>query len=138
MPECIFCSIAQGKIPCAKVFEDNEVLAFLDVNPLTKGHALVIPKKHFENVFDIEENALEKIIIAAKRISAKMKEVLKADGIRLSQSNGARAGQVIFHFHLHIIPRYHDDRISMHDHGAARSTSANMEELQEIAAQIKL
>ena len=104
--DCIFCKIIKGEVPSFKVYEDEDVLAFLDIKPFTKGHCLVIPKQHFENMFDITEDALQKISIVAKNLSKKIKDVLEVDGIRLSQSNGKAAGQDIMHFHLHIIPRY--------------------------------
>lgn len=113
MENCIFCKIAKGEIDSVKIWEDDDVFAFLDAYPLTKGHCLIIPKKHSENIFDINDAILQKITNAGKSISEKIKITLKADGIRLSQSNGKAAGQVVFHFHLHIIPRYEGDGLSM-------------------------
>ncbi len=113
MEDCIFCKIVKGEIPCAKVYENEGVLVFLDVNPISKGHALVIPKTHFQDVFDIDKTILEKITVEAKQVAEKMKEVLHVDGINFLQSNGVKAGQVVFHYHMHIIPRYENDRLEM-------------------------
>jgi len=86
-------------------------LAFLDINPVVAGHVLIVPKKHFENIFDIEEDYLKAIIKAAKNISLKMKETLKVEGVNLYQANGSIAGQTVFHFHLHLLPRVEGDGI---------------------------
>jgi len=133
---CIFCNIVNGEIPSFKIFEDEDVLAFLDVNPVTRGHCLVIPKMHFESIFDIPEELLQKVIVSGKNISKKIKDVLQPDGIRLSQSNGEVAGQAIFHFHLHVIPRYKNDGLSMDHHTTASPSKADMEELKKIALQL--
>ena len=137
MDDCVFCKIVSREIDSAKVFENENVLVFLDANPVTKGHSLVIPKQHFENIFDIEENMLQKIMVVAKHISVKIKNSLSADGIRISQSNGTAAGQAIFHFHLHIIPRYKNDGISMNETTNAHPPKADVEKLKSIAEEIK-
>ncbi len=125
-----------GEIPCAKIYEDKDVLAFLDIRPLTKGHTLVIPKKHFENIFDIQGETLEKVIIVAKQICGKIKNNLKTDGIRLSQSNGKAAGQDVMHFHLHIIPRYADDGLPNNPAMTLQLPQADFEELKKLAEEI--
>ncbi len=132
MENCIFCNIVKGEIEGAKIWEDDDVLALLDIHPLTKGHCLVIPKKHFENIFDIDEEILKKIIVEAKHISGKLKNALSADGIRLSQSNGKAAGQAVFHFHLHIIPRYENDGLPLG--GEAMTAHRPMADFQELKA----
>jgi len=131
--QCIFCKIIKGEIDSTKIYEDDEVLAFLDIKPFSKGHCLVIPKQHFEDIFDIDENFLQKIIVTAKNISKKIKDSLNADGIRLSQSNGSVAGQEIMHFHLHIIPRYENDGLSSNPIVSSTSPQADFEELKKIA-----
>ncbi|MDD5098682.1 MAG: HIT family protein, partial [Candidatus Pacebacteria bacterium] len=105
MENCIFCKIINNEIPCYKIYEDEFVLAFLDINPVVIGHTLIIPKKHFENIFEAEDEYLERIITASKKISLKMKEALGVEGINLYQANGLIAGQTVFHFHLHILPQ---------------------------------
>lgn len=137
MPDCIFCKIAKGEISSAKVFEDEDVFAFLDIAPFSKGHTLVISKKHFENIFDIDEEILKKVIVTGKSIAKKLKEVLKADGIRLSQSNGKAAGQDVMHFHLHVIPRYENDGLSSNPVGTHHPEKANFEELNNLAQKIR-
>jgi len=111
MENCIFCKIANKEIPCYKIYEDDLVLAFLDINPVVSGHVLVIPKKHFENIFEIDEEYLERIIVVARQISVKMKESLGVEGVNLYQANGSMAGQTVFHFHLHVLPRISGDEI---------------------------
>src|SRR3989344_6260920 len=134
--DCIFCKIVKGEIDSIKIFENEHVLAFLDVVPQTKGHCLVVPKQHFENIFDIDKAFLQKIAVTAKDISEKIKNNLKADGIRLSQYNGRAAGQEIMHFHLHIIPRYAGDGISKDGIGKAHPKKADVNELEKLAAKI--
>lgn len=109
---CIFCKIAKGEIPSKKIYEDEEVLAFLDINPISKGHSLIIPKKHFENIFDIDETYLNKIITTSKRISLSLKRGLNATGINLLHASGKDAQQSVFHFHIHLVPRYKKDKLN--------------------------
>jgi|SRR3989344_1020000 len=137
MMDCIFCKIVKGEIPSFKIYEDEATLAFLDIKPATKGHALVIPKQHFENVFDISEDALQKVSLVAKKLSAKIKDGLQADGIRLSQSNGRAAGQDIMHFHLHIIPRYENDGLGTNPAATLQLPQADMEELKKTAEKLQ-
>ena len=109
MEECIFCRIASGKIPSAKIYEDKKAIAFLDIAPVNKGHALVVPKKHFSDISDIPEVDLKSVAAAAKKVAAALKKSLKPEGINILQSNGRAAGQVVMHFHMHLIPRYEGD-----------------------------
>lgn len=102
--DCIFCKIINGDIPSHKIYEDDLVLAFLDINPETNGHTLIIPKKHFKDLNEIEENELNHILKVAKELSLKIKESLKCDGFTLIQNNGFV--QDVKHFHLHIVPKY--------------------------------
>ncbi len=106
MEDCIFCTIVAGKMDAAKVYEDKDVLAFLDIYPESRGHVLVIPKQHAENIFEIPESDLQNIAIVGKKLATRLQKALGADGILLKQANGKEAGQVIFHFHLHVIPKY--------------------------------
>lgn len=111
MDDCIFCKIVKGEIPCYKVFEDEDVLAFLDIKPLSKGHILVLPKKHFENIYEIPEDLFCKVGIVAKKLATRLKEKFSPEGIVLNQNNGLRAGQTIFHYHIHVKPVYEDTPI---------------------------
>ena len=109
MTECVFCKIVAGEIPSEKIYESDFVLAFLDVNPFTEGHTLIIPKKHFENIFDLPEEILKEIAVASKKVSELLKNKLTTDGINLVNSNGKAAQQDVPHYHLHLIPRYSKD-----------------------------
>lgn len=107
--ECIFCKIIKNEIPSAKVVEDEKLVAFLDINPVNKGHALVVPKEHQETLLDIPENTLKEIMVAAKKIGKSMRKALKADGFNVSMNNFTAAGQEVMHAHIHIIPRFEND-----------------------------
>ncbi|MEI6147604.1 MAG: HIT family protein [bacterium] len=104
--DCIFCKIARGELPAAKVFEDNEVLAFMDINPVMKGHTLVIPKAHHDPITQTPPKVLRKLITIVQRIARAQVTALQADGINVSQANGVCAGQIVPHIHFHVIPRY--------------------------------
>lgn len=112
MSDCIFCKIASGDMPSYTIYEDKMVRAFLDINPANEGHVLVIPKKHADNIFDIDEENLKAIIIATKKISLRLKLVLGIDALNLVQSNGKAAQQDVFHFHMHIVPRHEEDKLN--------------------------
>jgi len=103
---CVFCAIAEGEIPSFKIYEDDLVLAYLDINPCTEGHALVIPKAHSSGLVDTPDETLAAIIQRVKRVAAHMKEKLPCDGFNILQNNGEAAGQSVFHVHFHIVPRY--------------------------------
>lgn len=110
---CIFCRIANGEIPAATLYEDEEFRVILDLGPASKGHALILPKKHAANLFELPDETAGKAMILAKKIAAVLKEGLHADGINLVQNNGEAAGQTVFHFHLHLIPRYAEDTVNI-------------------------
>jgi histidine triad (HIT) family protein len=112
MSDCIFCKIIAGEIPADKVFENEMVFAFLDASPKSRGHTLIVPKKHFENIFDIDEKYLEAIIRASKEISILAKERLGAEGINTINNSGVVAHQSVLHYHMHVIPRYKDDELN--------------------------
>lgn len=109
MKECIFCKIAKGEIPSATLYEDEEFRVILDLGPANKGHALILPKAHYENLYDLPDEMAAHAMILAKKIATKMKGILNCDGYNLVQNNGEAAGQTVFHFHMHLIPRYTDD-----------------------------
>ena len=106
---CIFCKIANGEIPSTTLYEDEDFRVILDLGPATRGHALLLPKNHFANLFELDDETAQKAILVAKKIAGKMKDVLGADGFNLVQNNGEAAGQTVFHFHMHLIPRYKND-----------------------------
>ena len=106
---CIFCKIANGEIPSTTLYEDEDFRVILDLGPATRGHALLLPKNHFANLFELDDETAQKAILVAKKMAGKMKDALGADGFNLVQNNGEAAGQTVFHFHMHLIPRYVND-----------------------------
>ena len=137
MENCIFCKIVKGEISSAKIWEDEKVFVFLDINPLSKGHCLIIPKKHSENIFDIEEETLKEIIKTAKNLAQKMKIFLKVTGVNLVNSSGIDAEQSVPHFHFHLIPRYENDKLEMTKWWGSKSSKPSTEELEGLTEKIK-
>lgn len=111
--DCIFCKIANGEIPSATLYEDGDFRVILDVNPASKGHALILPKKHADNLYALPEEAAAKVLVLAKNVAEKMEKALDCEGLNLVQNNGEIAGQTIFHFHMHLIPRYKGDNVKV-------------------------
>lgn len=105
MEDCIFCKIIKGDVPCFKMYEDDRVLAFADINPITDGHTLIIPKTHTENLWEISDEDISAIHLASKKIADALKEVLRPAGIAVLQLNGRGVNQIVMHYHLHLIPR---------------------------------
>lgn len=108
---CIFCKIIGGEIPSAKLYEDEDFVIILDAGPASLGHALILPKEHYANVFEMPEELLAKCVNLAKVWGEKLVKTLNADGLNLVQNNGLAAGQTVFHYHLHMIPRYENDQV---------------------------
>jgi histidine triad (HIT) family protein len=137
MPECIFCRIVRGSIPSTKIFEDDDMLAFMDFKPITKGHVLVIPKKHAELLTELEDELAGKMIILGKRIGKALKKSkLNCHAINYILSDGAEAGQEIFHVHMHIIPRYRGDGFGLRMPERYEEES-DERKLERIAAKIR-
>lgn len=109
MKDCIFCRIVQGALPCTKVYEDDAVLAFMDIGPIIKGHVLVIPKEHYATLPDVPAALVARVMAVVQKVAAAQMSALSADGVNVHQSNGACAGQVVPHVHFHVIPRFTDD-----------------------------
>ena len=107
--DCIFCKLANGDIPTNSIYEDDDFNVILDASPATKGHALILPKQHYADIYEIDEEVLAKAVKLGKKIIAHETEVLTCDGYNIVQNNGETAGQTVFHFHMHLIPRYRDD-----------------------------
>ncbi|MBE5825163.1 MAG: HIT family protein [Butyrivibrio sp.] len=128
MEDCIFCKLANGVFPTNAIYEDDDFKVILDNGPATKGHALVLPKKHYANLFEIPEDTLAGAAVVAKKVAQTMKDKLNCDGLNLVQNNGEAAGQTVMHFHLHIIPRYADDG----QHILWKPTTPSAEELERI------
>jgi histidine triad (HIT) family protein len=109
MTDCIFCKVLKGEIPSAKIYENDKILAFLDINPVNPGHTLVVPKKHIKNMEDVPDDLLSELIIAVKKITKAIKEALGTDSVNLGLNNGILAGQLVPHVHFHIMPRFEKD-----------------------------
>lgn len=131
--DCIFCKIANGQIPSNSIYEDEDFNVILDVSPASKGHALILPKMHFDNAYHMDEDVAKKVFPLASKLARSMKEALHCDGINILQNNEEAAGQTVFHFHMHLIPRYKDDDV---DVTWKQHTSID-EEQKKISEQIK-
>jgi len=113
MADCLFCGIVDGSVPSQVIDSDDQTVAFMDIAPATPGHALVVPRRHWADLLEIEADDLSATVIAAQRLARRMKEVLDADGINLINACGAAAWQTVFHFHIHVVPRYEDDPLKL-------------------------
>jgi len=129
---CVFCAIAVGEIPSFKVYEDELVLAYLDINPFTKGHTLVIPKAHSANLLETDEATLAAVIARVRKVAAHLKAALPCDGFNILQNNGEAAGQTVMHLHFHIVPRYGKEPIVF------ESRPGDMNELKALADRIRM
>ena len=131
--DCIFCKIAAGELPAEIVQEDERTVAFMDINPWTRGHALVIPRAHSRNLLDIADEDLEATAVAAKRLAVRVRERLGCDGINLMNSSEPAAWQTVFHFHVHVIPRYEDDPLRL----PGQPMKVEQDELATVAAELR-
>jgi histidine triad (HIT) family protein len=134
MEDCIFCKLANGVFPTNFIYEDEDFKVILDANPATKGHSLILPKKHFKNLLDADEEILKKALPLAKKLSNKLIEVLKCDGVNVLQNNNEAAGQAVFHLHIHLIPRYKDEKEHML---SWKPNKFSDEEMKSIAENLK-
>ena len=130
--DCIFCKIANGEIPSKTLYEDEDFRVILDLGPATKGHALILPKEHAANIYEITDSQAAKVMVVAKKMAALITEKLQCDGFNLVQNNGETAGQTVNHFHLHLIPRYQNDGQKI----LWKPGEASQEELEEVKRQI--
>jgi histidine triad (HIT) family protein len=131
---CIFCKLANGVFPTNFIYEDEDFKVILDANPATKGHSLILPKKHFKNLLDADEEILKKALPLAKKLSNKLIEVLKCDGVNVLQNNNEAAGQAVFHLHIHLIPRYKEEKEHML---SWKPNKFSDEEMKNIAESLK-
>ena len=113
MENCIFCKIANGEIPAATLYEDEDFRVILDLGPASKGHALILPKTHAANIYELSDELAAKAMVLAKKMATVMTEALECDGFNIVQNNGEPAGQTVFHFHMHLIPRYKNDGVGL-------------------------
>jgi histidine triad (HIT) family protein len=130
--ECIFCEIAAGRAPAEILDEDEHTIAFLDINPWARGHSLVIPRRHAKNLYDIDESDLEHAMVAAQRLAARLRKNLDCEAVTLLNSSESAAWQVVPHFHIHLIPRYADDRLTF-----PQPQRADREEVARIASELR-
>lgn len=130
---CIFCKIANGEIPSVTLYEDADFRVIFDIGPATKGHALLLPKEHYTDLYELEDAVAAKALPLAKRIAAVLTEVTGCDGFNLIQNNGKAAGQSVFHFHMHLIPRYQED----HAIGFWKEGEADRPALEELAEKVQ-
>ena len=128
---CVFCAIEAGEIPSFKIYEDDRVLAFLDINPFSKGHTLVIPKVHCEGLLDSDEDVLAALVLRVKKVAGRLKAALGCDGFNILQNNGEAAGQTVKHIHFHIVPRYGSQPVVFESH------EGDMAELAALAESLR-
>jgi histidine triad (HIT) family protein len=131
--DCIFCKIVAGELPAQKVDEDEHTVAFMDLNPWTRGHALVVPRNHVKDLYEIGDDDLLHTMAGARRLARRMKERLGCDGINLLNSSEPAAWQTVFHFHVHVIPRYEDDPLDL----PTRPRQAEAEDLEDVAGELR-
>ena len=131
MEDCIFCKIVNGEIPSFKVYEDDMVFAFLDINPLSRGHVLVLSKEHYENILEVPEDTYAHMAKMTKKISDKVQEVYKPEGILVNQNNGKRAGQQIMHIHIHVKPIYKDTMVFSEANHRKKFDDQKMKKIQK-------
>lgn len=129
---CIFCKIIAGEIPSTTVYEDSDFKAILDVSPAARGHVIILPKNHAANIFELPDEDASKIFVVAKKIATAIKQAYNCDGVNIVQNNGEAAGQTVFHLHVHVIPRFFEDTVSV------KWVQNDMpSDLEEIANEIK-
>ncbi len=110
---CIFCKLANGEIPTSTLYEDEDFRVILDASPASKGHALILPKEHYTNLYELDDEIAAKAFVLAKKMVTKLTDILGCDGYNIVQNNGETAGQTVFHFHIHLIPRYKGDQVGL-------------------------
>jgi histidine triad (HIT) family protein len=131
--DCIFCKIIAGQIPCVKIFEDDQTIAFMDINPRSDGHCLIVPKTHAPTLFDIEEADLQAAFKTVKQVAQAIQKSLKPDGMTQFQLNGRAANQLVDHYHVHLVPRWENDGVDMRSHGLQ---PGEMEKIKATGAKI--
>ena len=131
--DCIFCKIANGEIPSTTIYENEEFRVFFDINPASKGHCLIVPKQHYNDIFDMDGETGGKLFSLATVVARRLKKELNCEGMNIVQNNGIIAGQTVFHFHLHLIPRYTGDTVNV----GWVPGEADLDELAELAKKVR-
>ena len=131
--DCVFCNIVNGDIPSNTIYENSEFKVIMDISPATKGHVLVLPKEHFKDIYDIDAETAGKLFQLAAVVARALKEVLHCDGLNIIQNNGEIAGQTVFHFHMHLIPRYEGDDVTV----KWKEHSMDAEEMDQLRKDIR-
>ncbi|GFO84450.1 MULTISPECIES: HIT family protein [Anaerostipes] len=131
--DCVFCKIVNGDIPSNTIYENSEFKVIMDISPATKGHVLVLPKEHFKDIYDIDAETAGKLFQLAAVVARALKEVLHCDGLNIIQNNGEIAGQTVFHFHMHLIPRYEGDDVTV----KWKEHSMDAEEMDQLRKDIR-
>jgi len=129
--ECVFCKISRADLPCHRVYEDDRILVFMDIFPVTRGHTLVIPREHFENLYEVSPQALEAVAATSRRVAHAIRRTLQPEGLMVFQLNGAAAGQSVFHYHMHLMPRALNEPLVLHTRVAG-----DPEELADLAGRL--
>lgn len=111
--DCIFCKIANGEIPSATLYENEDFRVMLDIGPASFGHTLILPKKHYADIYELPDELASRVMVLAKKVAEALKQALELEGLNLLQNNGSLAGQTVYHFHLHLIPRYQGDEVGL-------------------------
>lgn len=131
--DCIFCKVIAGVIPSIQVYQDNDSIAFMDINPVAEGHTLIVPRLHSANLFEISDSAIAAAARAARRVGSAVQQALKPEGLNIIQCNGAAAAQSVQHFHIHVIPRWMDDGLGMN----WSLIPGNLDEINHVAEKIR-
>ena len=129
---CIFCKLANGDIPTATLYEDEDFRVILDASPASKGHALIIPKEHYADLYELDDEVAAKVLVLARKMITKLTDILDCDGYNIVQNNGEAAGQTVFHFHMHLIPRHKDDQVGL----GGKMGELRDEDVQDILSKI--
>jgi len=136
LDECTFCKIIHKTKQAYLVHEDEKCVAFLDAYPVNQGHTLIVPRNHYENIYDIPEDTLAHIMVVCKKLANDYQKIFHPVGLNIIQSNGTAAQQTVFHFHIHMIPRYKDDGLELFSHHLSRSNAGLLDTYQKIAASL--
>jgi histidine triad (HIT) family protein len=138
LSDCIFCKIARKEAPASVVYEDDEVIAFLDINPIERGHTLVIPKRHFVDIWDIEAGVLTQMVMVTQQVARKLATTMNTEGINTFSASGKPAGQDIYHFHIHVIPVGRGERTKFTDWWQSKISRVERSELAKLAQKLRL